>query len=258
MHIRLSAIKLFIVICFTMHPSLKAQDQPITKSKQNIIDIHRLLVGPIGGGSYNIQLGNYKGICDCSYEKGKGFGPVGGAVIEYELNNTWGIVAKISFNDFSMESTNRFQRKTLVGTPPEQISLEYERKISFELSYINIELSGKWMTGIYQSYVTVGLSNGFIGNNYLKDVERLISAEYFYSQAGTKEITFQEGHIDNIYTMKTRIAAVTSVGYDISFFDDFVISPEISYHYPLTPIVKEQSSWKVSSVQFSILVKYGL
>lgn len=216
-----------------------------------------LSFGARAGVSAALAMGEFRTTCNCIYEEGSGVGPFAGLTAEYVLDSEWSIVLTAAWSALNPTYTVETTQKEFVQSG-EAIDVTTERKADVKLTYASLIVAGKWSTGVGGLFVTAGPSFGILLNDHIDEVERKKTPGYIFLNTNTNEKRIQEGSLDALFTKSTmRFAVHAGVGYDLTL-EPLTLSPMIAYEFPFTSIVKEQSRWKLASLQGWIEVKIAL
>ena len=269
------SLSLFIMIAATLGVLRPAHAQLIS---------HGDLFGPgapppmvgieLGFGKHQ-QQGTFFAACGCTFQDGTGTGLVGSLVFELPLDYEWSIGLKAGIDFKNTSSTTAGLDSTVIANANPN-----GKDTSYALGYMAVDRTGTVKTTYaviapyvqYQffrmgPFVQVGPSIGFLIANHFNDLRTLPSTtasvggtdytDLRFQTSGTTEETAEDGAITDVSSL--RIGLLISAGYNISVSERSVLSPLLTYDFPITPIrTSLASGWKIGSLYASAVLKFKL
>jgi hypothetical protein len=239
------------------------------------------MIGVELGLGLHQQMGTFQASCNCEFDNGSGSGFLAGLLFELPIDYEWtiGLGAKFDFKKYTQttmvvdEATVTFNN----GNNVESGTLLMERDGSVKETFLTLAPFVRYELARNGPFVQIGPGVGFLiasdftHNRVLTNTTITIydSATQKSSQFtgvrfqnGTRQETLQTGKIVNAAT--TRISALATVGWNLSIDERAVIAPMITYDFPFTKVRPDSpggdgaSNWKISSLYFSVGLKYKL
>ncbi len=191
----------------------------------------RLKVGPALGMNFNLHSGS-------DIESGNGFGIAFGGYADMNFTPTIGLIGGISFYD------NRSGSYTESGSDPYYGN--YTVDVSGSLAYFQLESLFKLQIPNDNFFFVFGPVVGF---NIQSQAESTISLPAYNYTSKTSKATIKDTQV--------RFELKTGAGYDIPVTKFIIISPQLTFGYGLTDVVKDVK-WKIMTFQLLAGVKFNL
>ncbi len=216
-----------------------------------------LSIGLIAGGNYDIGMGAPVSDCDCTFETGSGFGYHAGLTFDIYL-----------YDGFALRLSGIYQNMNVIYTGDEQITgylpngsgvtVAAQRRIETDPTYLNTGFSFIWYAGRYGVYLSAGATVGFAmdGGRYL-ETSTIKDEGYVFTNGSNRQVR-ADHQLGDAETLRPRIGLLLGIGYDFPISRSFVIAPELSINYPFTTVTEESDDWKIPTVQFSVLARFGI
>lgn len=207
---------------------------------QNSFSQFRLSLGPNIGMNFNLHTGS-----DLP-ESGSGFGMLAGAQVDMMFSRTVGLMTNLQFYDNRSGSYSSTTTEPNNGNP-----YTYTVDVNASLAYFQLE-------PLIKLAVPGGLF--FFGGPALgfsvessSEVEAKLTTPGFTWNNGSTTIKNKS----SIKDMNVRFEIKVGAGYDIPVGLDMAITPQVSFGYGLTNVVKDVT-WKVLSIQAMATYKFKL
>ncbi len=228
----------------------------------------------VGLGKHQ-QQGTYDAACGCTFQDGTGSGLFGSIAFELPLDYEWAIGLKGGIDFKNTASTTAITDQAIISNPNTGTT-----DTGYTLSGMSIDRVGTVKTTYavlnpyvqYQffrmgPFVQAGPSFGFLMSNHFTHVRNLLSTtatingttydNLRFSSSGTTEETVEDGPITDASGM--RIGLLISAGYNIGVSERSVLSPLLTYDFPITAIRSSAASgWKIGSLYISAVLKFKL
>lgn len=201
----------------------------------------KLAVGPELGLNFNLHTGS-----DLK-ESGSGFGMVFGGYTDMSFTPTVGLITGLAFYDNRSGSISTTGTENVQGT-----NVNFTTDADFSLAYFQIESLFK--LGIPRSgfYFIMGPVLGFnISSESSSTVT--ITTQGFTFQDGSNKQTSKA----TIKDTQVRFELKGGAGYDIPVSHLITVTPQVSFGYGLTNVVKDVK-WKILTIQVMAGVKFNL
>lgn len=200
----------------------------------------RLSLGPNIGMNFNLHTGS-----DLP-ESGNGFGIVAGAQVDMMFSRSFGLMTNLQFYD------NRFGSYSKSATEPNNGNpVSYTQDYNASVAYFQIEPLAK-ITTPGGFFFFGGPALGFSVEGSGERVTTLTTPGFQFQDGTTKQTA--KGSIDN---MNVRFELKLGAGYDIPVGMDMAITPQLSFGYGITNVVKDVT-WKILSIQAMATYKFKL
>ncbi|HEX5316798.1 MAG TPA: hypothetical protein VFX22_09110 [Candidatus Kapabacteria bacterium] len=224
----------------------------------------------IGFGEHS-QQGNL--LCDCgaNFTTGTGTGLLGSLLFELPLDYEWavGIKGGIDFKNFS---TNANELEDVIVVPPNTSQLDtvpmyVNRTGKVTATYLGFTPYVQYQFFRMGPFVQGGVDVGFLVSNNLTQDRQLLQTSVTTQSGltlnnltfanGTTSESIQEGANKNVNTL--RLGLLLSAGYNIQVSERSVLSPLLTYDFPLTATGNTSASnWKIGSLYATAEIKFRL
>jgi hypothetical protein len=233
---------------------LRAQQPPPVWSRSQIG-----IYGAFQLVQHNAELAGIPGVPTCcvGFDGGSGGGFAIGALYEMPLARQIALQLRAGYSLMggSMTVTE------VIGNALENgqvVDATVEHSLEPTLGLLSVEPMVSWYPFRFPLSVNVGLQGSLFMAKSYDQRETLIeptSATFTNGQAvrnaSTGDIE-QTKPVDRFY-----MAGILGLAYDIPVSPDITISPEVAYHYNVTPIL-EDSSWNAHALRLGVSVRMGL
>lgn len=221
------------------------------------------------------EEGNFQAICNCTFEDGTGSGMLGALTFNLPLDYEWslGIKAGIDFKGFATEAniidvaTIRFPNDSVA-----QGRIRFRRNGDISATYFTVAPAVKYQFLRGGPFVQAAAGISFLMSSKFSHKRELMStsAEILDAggnvvsvipdvtfETGTREETLEEGEIQNAKGL--RLGILLTGGYDISISDKAILSPMVTYDFPISTIRDDRAeNFKISTLLLSVGLKYLL
>lgn len=223
------------------------------------------------------QQGTFQAACNCTFADGTGQGFMGALTFNLPLDYEWsiGIKAGIDFKGFTTETLLiepailRYEINDAVTA----VRIRFRRNGDVSATYFTVAPAVKYQFFRGGPFVQLApafsflLSSNFIQRRELTSTTAEVidtntgavigSVPDVYFDNGTREEILEEGKITNAKGL--RIGILFTGGFDISVSDKAILSPMITYDFPISTIRDDRAeNWKFSTLLLSVGLKYLL
>ena len=233
-------------------------------------------VGVELGLGLHSEQGSFQAICDCEFEDGTGSGFLGALTFNLPLDYEWsiGLKAGLDFKGFATE-TFRIENSILrypLNDSVSSIRIRFRRNGDVSTTYFTVAPAVKYQFLRGGPFVQAAAGISFLMSSkfthkreltsttaeLLDDAGNVIGTVSDVSfETGTREETLEDGEITNAKGL--RLSALLTAGYDISISDKAILSPMITYDFPISTIRDDRAKdWKISTLLVSVGLKYLL
>lgn len=186
----------------------------------------------------------------CTFEHGKGIGTAFGISSEY-WSGLWAWYGNLSYAKFPgkfLADGFTLKRKLDDGTV---YDVKYQNEFNSSMSYIFLELGGKYRLLKSHFHIGGGLKFGFLADNSSEQIERIVSPAEERFADGTQSQVLSRGKISDIksYVITPRIR----LGYDLTFGLGMYATPSVSIGLPILNI-SQNAQWQTWSFTFGFSV----
>lgn len=190
--------------------------------------------------------------CCPGYDGGNGFGLAFGGLIQYPVNDLLSIGGRIYLQTYNGALIDEETETVDGGGFAETAVLEH--RIDADIWSVALEpIVGVNVTD--ELKIFGGLRGDVIVKKHFSQRERILSpGDISFENDRTERMVF-EGQIPRQTSMQGSILGGAS--YDFEFGDEgqFVLSPEVSFWYGLSPVVEDES-WKIHGARFAVSAQF--
>ena len=224
----------------------------------------------LGFGEHQ-QMGTFDCDCGSSFGQGSGTGFLGSLLFELPLDYEWTIGFKGGIDFKNLSSTIGVNDTAIFDNPYRQTdtiaSLAINRNAYVKTTYINLTPYVQYQFFRMGPFVQAGVDVGLLVANHFSQQRQLTNTtvkigdstynDIRFRSTGTTEETIQDSSIS--YVNKLRLGLVLSAGYNISVSDRSILSPMLTYDFPLTTIRNVAANgWKIGSLYATVVLKFML
>ena len=230
------------------------------------------MIGIEVGLGKHAQQGTFNANCFCTFQNGTGTGFMGSLVFEVPLDYEWAIGVKGGIDFKNTTSTTPVFDTVVISATGSQNdtlpSLLINRIGDVKTTYLALSPYIQYQFFRMGPFVQAGPTFGFLMANHFTHTRQMTStsvgsfSNLRFASNGTEEETVQDDPITNVNSL--RIGLLISAGYNISISERSVLSPLLSYDFPLTSLrsdasgVEGSSGWKIGSLYASAVLKFKL
>ncbi len=203
----------------------------------------------IHNGYIDLRVGN--AYC-CTFNSGIGVGSGYGFQIENWQTGDIAIFGLINYITFPGKF-KAFDRPLKLPNGDEVI---YEHEFTSSLSYLMLDFGAKWR--LLGTHIFVGgeLKSGLLVGKSSKQIERIISPDYFTFNDGSQLKEISDGIITDVNTFV--ISPGVRIGYDLNLGKGYYVSPTFNVGFPMINIAKANSAeWLTWNFSFGITLFRG-
>jgi hypothetical protein len=225
----------------------------------------------VGFGEHQ-QQGVFDCDCGASFGTGSGSGFLGSLVFELPIDYSWAIGFKAGIDFKNITGTLGINETAIVNDVASQndtiTEFPLNRVAYVKTTYINFSPYVQYQFFRMGPFVQAGVEVGLLVANQFKQSRQLTGTtvtttggqtytDLRFSSNGTLEETIQDGAIDNVN--KLRLGLLLSAGYNIAVSEKSVLSPLLTYDFPLTTIRDlAANGWKIGSLYATVVLKFRL
>ncbi len=224
------------------------------------------------------EQGNFQAICECTFEDGKGSGLLAALTFNLPLDYEWsiGLKAGIDFKSFATTAdvvdvtSIRYEQNDSVA----QGRIRYQRNGDIAATYFTVAPAVKYQFFRGGPFVQAAAGISFLMSSKFTHTRELTSTsaelldpsgnptgqvitDVTFQKTGTREETLEDGEIANIKGL--RLGILLTGGYDIPVSDKAILSPMLTYDFPLSTVRDDMAQdWKISTLLLSVGLKYLL
>ncbi len=204
----------------------------------------KLKIGPSLGMNFNLHTGS-------DIESGSGFGLVVGGSVDMQFTQTIGMIANLQFYDNRSGSISQSGSKQYDNGQGGVVSSTITLDNSISLAYFVIEPLFKLNLPGSGIYFFMGPSLGF----NVEGSTESVYTETFPPPYNTND-TKQTGK-STLKDLLVRFEIKVGGGYDIWISNSVVLTPQLSFGYGITKVIKDVS-YRVLTIQALGTVKFAL
>ena len=233
----LTGTALILLVCLLML-SQTADGQPVTGDtmpKQEVSWPHHLTLGLGAGLNLNFASGDYfETVNSNTYSKGFGAAPTFFALLEIPLAESWMLVPRLHYSDYSASFTDGHLVATAGTISP---------NFAFNVQTIGIDILGKY---------------AFSGFHILFGPSFATMIKKTYANGTASAASSSSNDLPGTGSLYAAIGA--GIGYDIPINNKHSVwlTPEAFYSYPLTNLGPNNGSLKVSTLRIALSVKFDI
>ena len=244
---------------FFAAPIASAQQATITPPDPFPIPIDKVL-GP-GGARFNIGLyggiisnshtGEFTlsedGLVCCQFDGGNGIGPTVALRGEYFPNRkgTWGIGARIAWEDQSAEFESGVEQLLIFGENNRPEQADFQNQLDASLSGISFSPLFMFKLIDLDLYISAGPSITYFASPSFDKTEQILGPSGVTYLDGTTELSLPDIPVNNIESTYFSVMGGLDLRYPLS--DNLSLGSEVFYRFPLTKISTDED-WKVSNL----------
>jgi len=228
-----------LALCFISFSS-EAYSQPMTgETPKEVSWPHRLTLGLGAGLNLNFASGDYTiPAIQNTYSKGFGAAPTFFALLEIPLAESWMLVPRLHYSDYSASFTDG-----KISTP----GTVYPN-FAYNVQTIGVDILGKYAFSGF--HILFGLS-----------FATMIKKTYAYGLSGAGTSSDASSSPNNLPGTGSLYATIgAGIGYDIPINSKHSVwlTPEAFYSLPLTNLGPDNGSLKVSTLRIALSVKFDV
>lgn len=228
-----SAIILFLSIFIT---SQAVNAQPATgdaMQKEEVSWPHRLTLGLGAGLNLNFASGDYTAANNNTYSKGFGAAPTFFALLEIPLAESWMLVPRLHYSDYSASFTDGKPVGAAIASP----------NFAYNVQTVGLDILGKY---------------SFSGFHILFGPSIATMIKKTFSAGTASDASSSSTNLPGTGSLYATIGA--GIGYDIPINAKHSVwlSPEAFYSFPLTNLGPDNGSLKVSTLRIALAVKFDI
>jgi hypothetical protein len=230
----------------------------------------------VGLGLHREQ-GSFEAACNCRFQDGTGSGFLGALTFNLPLDYDWsiGIKAGIDFKGFDVE-TMIADTATIRDEATDEVSqgiIRFRRNGTINATYFVVAPAVKYQFFRGGPFVQLAAGISFLMSSKFVHHRELTSStvdlldgngnvigqlqDVVFENTHTREETLEDGEIANVKSL--RLGALLTGGYDIPVSDKALLSPMLTYDFPISTLRDDRAEdWKISSLLFSVGLKYLL
>ncbi|MDP4200479.1 MAG: outer membrane beta-barrel protein [Bacteroidota bacterium] len=218
------------------------------------------------------QQGTFDASCGCTFQNGDGTGFMGAAFFELPLDYSWaiGLKAGVDFKNtkstFGITESAIIQSGTAGGAYDTVAQMPLNRIGTVSMTYLNLLPYVQFQFYRMGPFVQAGLQAGMLLSNHFTQQRELTQTSIVVNGSPVTDLRFQNGTIDETLddttitdVSKLRLGLVLSAGYNVQVSERSVLSPLLTYDFPLTTVrTTNASGWKIGSLYASVELKFRL
>jgi outer membrane protein OmpA-like peptidoglycan-associated protein len=228
------ALVLFLSLIAFSQVSFAQSTAPADTPKEEVSWPHRLTLGLGAGLNLNFASGTYTiGTPATSYTKGFGAAPTFFALLEIPLAESWMLVPRIHYSDYSASFTD--------GSPATP-----NPDFAYNLQTVGVDILGKYV---------------FSGFHILFGPSIATIIKKTYAVGSSSQSSAASSSSSDLPGTSSVYAAIgAGAGYDISINSKHSVwlTPEVFYSYPFTNLGPNNGSLKVSTLRAALSVKFDI
>lgn len=222
------------------------------------------------------QEGSFQAICDCNFTGGTGQGLLAALTFNLPLDYEWsvGLKAGIDFKGFKTETfliENGILRYQ-VNDSPATVRVKFRRNGDVSATYFTVAPAIKYQFLRGGPFIQAAAGISFLMSSTFIHKRELTSTTAdllddngnviaqvpdVTFETGTREETLEDGEITDAKGL--RIGILLTGGYDIPVSDKAILSPMVTYDFPISTIRDDRAeNWKFSTLLLSVGLKYLL
>jgi hypothetical protein len=224
----------------------------------------------VGVGEHQ-QQGTFDCDCGASFGVGSGSGFLGSLVFELPIDYSWAIGIKGGIDFKNITGTIGVIDTAIINDVANQNdtidALSLNRVAYVKTTYLNFSPYVQYQFFRMGPFVQAGLEVGLLLANQFKQTRQLtgttatVGGQIFNDLRftnGTLEETVPNTAIDDNVN-KLRLGVVLSAGYNIPVSEKSILSPLLTYDFPLTTIRDlGANGWKIGSLYATVILKFRL
>ncbi|MBL7986487.1 MAG: outer membrane beta-barrel protein [Chlorobi bacterium] len=223
-------------------------------------DTRGILIGPYGGGNFNMHNGQFvlteNNIVCCTFDEGSGIGPVFGAKAMIPLGEQLSLSPRIAYESRAGDFETTSDPVPIFGQNNQVENVIFTDRLEANLATFNMDLLGTYTLTDFGLYLALGPSAGIVMGKDFTKTETITTPDGVVYQNGTgTEQQLFTGELDIVNTLQFELRG--GLGAIIGITDAISLNPEVLYGFPFTKISKEDD-WKTSPIQFTIGLLFAL
>lgn len=249
--------KLRILLVLALLFPLTSRGQISVLDREYFPDLYIGVMGGYGLNTYKGTFSTFENSTECGkFTDGDGSGVLFGIKAEYNLSRKFVLYASLVYEDRSGKfNTSSITAPVFIADDKPLATATLEQKLEVDLNYFSISPLIKYKPFDVDLGILLGPSINFVVKDGITHTENILSPQDLFFTNLSKTRTVVSGKITSKNSVLVDIK--TGVSFGIPVNNDFKITPEIFYTFPLMKLTSD-SDWKISGLQFVLCFSYGI